>query len=162
MKRLSVLGSVLVIAAIGCAAPPAAPTSGPNAEIEANAAAWIEALNAGDIDTLVGFYADDALMMAPNKPMGRGHEAVRAEFGAMIEAGLGGGLSTIEIVSAADIGYHIGTYEITADGEVVDTGKYIETWRLIGDEWKMTADIYNSDNPAVPTEEPAEGEDAEM
>jgi ketosteroid isomerase-like protein len=146
----------LLLVTIGCAAPP--PTSGPNAEIEAHTATWIEALNAGDIETLVAIYADDALIMAPNKPLGRGADAVRAEFGAMIEAGLGGTMSTLEIVSAGDIGYHIGTYEITAEGEVLDAGKFIELWRLIDGEWKMTADMYSSDLPIPGAEEPAEDE----
>jgi hypothetical protein len=67
----------------------------------------------------------------------------------MIDAGLGGGIETIEIKAAGDIGYHVGTFTLmTADGTTVDQGKFIETWRLEDGEWKISNDQFSSDLPA--------------
>ena len=44
-----------------------------------------------------------------------------------------------------------GTYSLTIapDGTAqTDTGKYVVVWRKIGREWKVAADIFNSDLPA--------------
>ena len=53
------------------------------------------------------------------------------------------------VAAAGDMGHHVGTYEITAGGEVVDRGKFTEIWRRQDGEWKMAADIWNSDMPAA-------------
>jgi ketosteroid isomerase-like protein len=145
MKNLfvAVALSLIVVAA---AAPLAAQDSD---EIRARSAAWAEALNAGDIDALVSLYADDARIMPPNAAAGRGHNAVRKSFGAMIDANLSGALTSVEAAVAGGIGYHTGNYEITAGDAVVDRGKFMEAWRKVDGEWKMAADIWNSDGPGT-------------
>jgi uncharacterized protein (TIGR02246 family) len=126
-----------------------APVSQQGAEIEAASAGWEAALNAGDVEAIVAHYTDEALLMPPNGEMGQGADAVRAAFTEMVDAGLTGKLPTIESRVAGDIGYRVGTYVLTApDGTQVDKGKYIETWRKVGGEWKIDHDIWNSDLPA--------------
>jgi hypothetical protein len=67
----------------------------------------------------------------------------------MIDAGLTASLTTVEAVVAGDIGYRIGTYSLEApDGSMVDSGKFIDTWRQVGGEWMISTDIWNSDLPA--------------
>ncbi len=144
MKKLSVVALSLI--AVAACAPPAAQDS---AEIRALSGEWIAALNAGDVDTLVAMYSQDARVLPPNAELGQGHDAVRASFGGMIDAGLGGTLETLELLAAGDVGYHVGTYTLTAEGAEVDRGKFIEAWRRIDGEWKITNDIYNSDLPAA-------------
>jgi ketosteroid isomerase-like protein len=135
-----------MVVAVACA-PPAAQES---PEIAANAEAWEQNLNAGDLDSLVAMYAEDARLLPPNAEMAQGLDAVRAAFGSMIDAGLTGSLQTTEAMVAGDIGYRIGTFSLQApDGSTVDRGKYIETWRQVGGEWKISADIWNSDLPVA-------------
>ena len=43
------------------------------------------------------------------------------------------------------------------DGELADRGKFIEIWRLVDGEWKITNDIFNSDLPAQ-ADDSGEGE----
>lgn len=147
MKKPSL--AALCLAALAALAACAPPTAQDSAEIRAGSAAWNEALNAGDLDALVALYAEDARIMPPNAEPAQGLEAVRESFGGMIDAGLTGTLTTVEAVAAGDIGHHVGTYEIEAGGEVVDRGKFVEVWRQVGDEWKIAADIWNSDLPAA-------------
>lgn len=144
MKKLSLAVPALMIVA-ACAPPGGQGVL----EIAAGSATWQEALNAGDVDALAAVYTDDAHILPPNAAPARGHGAVREIFGGMIEAGLGGTLTTLEVAAAVDIGHHVGAYEITAGDQVVDRGKFTEIWRQQDGEWKIAADIWNSDLPAA-------------
>jgi ketosteroid isomerase-like protein len=148
MKFLHLTTALLVIVGVA-ACSPAPQGSQDSPEIAAAANAWEEALNAGDVEGVVATYSADARVLPPNAELGTGHDAVRAIFGGMIDAGLGGTTDTIEIRAAGDIGYHVGSYTlVTADGTTVDQGKFIETWRLVDGEWKISNDQFNSDLPA--------------
>jgi len=120
------------------------------AEIAARSGLWESALNAGDIDAIVALYTSDARLLSPNAELAEGADAVRADFGGMISAGLKVDLETIEARMAGDIGFRVGTYVLYGpDDSVVDRGKYVETWRLEDGEWRIANDIYNSDMPAT-------------
>jgi len=147
MKRLILaLPLIFIVAACGQVSAPADPSA-----IKAGAEAWQAALNAKNIDGLVALYTEDARLMPPNAEMTTGHEAIRAVFGGMIDAGISVELVTIEAAASGDKGHRIGTYKLMSDGAVVDAGKYIETWeRGAGDQWHIANDIWNSDNPPAP------------
>jgi ketosteroid isomerase-like protein len=117
-------------------------------EIAARSDLWEQAFNAGDVEGLVDLYTEDARVMPPNAESGTGHAAVETIFGGMIEAGLTGTLETIETVASGDLGHHVGAYTVLSpEGEEIDRGKFVETWQRVAGEWKMTADIWNSDLP---------------
>lgn len=143
MKRLlTVLPALILAAACNQASQPVDPSV-----LTSRSEAWEAALNAKDIDALVDLYTGDARVMPPNREMSRGHDAVRAEFGAMIEAGLSGELTSVDAMVSGDFGYNVGIYTLRAGDDVVDTGKYTETWRRGDDgQWRMANDIWNSDH----------------
>ncbi len=142
MKKLITLSAaIFMIAACSQGAPSADPSV-----ITSRSDAWEAALNAQDIDALVALYATDARILPPNGKMSRGRDAVRAEFGAMIDAGLGGELTNVETMVSGNIAYNVGTYTLTAGDQTVDVGKFIEIWHRGNDgEWHMANDIWNSD-----------------
>lgn len=142
-KMLLALPLFLLITACEQGAP-----AGDASEITARSAEWDAALNAKDIDAIVALYTDDARLLSPNRPMTVGPDGVRADFGGMIEAGLSVKLTSIEATVVGDIGQNIGTYVLSAGDTTVDVGKFIETWAR-GDDgvWRISNDIYNSDNP---------------
>lgn len=147
MKRAGWSAALVAVSMIGCAAPQAQDSS----EIAARAEEWVAGFNAGDVDAVVGLYTEDARLMPPNGETVRGHDAIRADFQAMVDSGLSGTMETLEAMAAGDLGYRVGTYTLnTPDGTVADRGKYIESWRLVDGEWKITNDIYNSDLEAGP------------
>ncbi len=140
------LAAVAVIILLAACAPQG---SRDGAEIAAGSAQWEQALNTKNVDALAAVYAEDCRLMPPNAVMGQGRGVVRETFGGMIAAGLTADLQTVETRIAADIGYHVGTYSVlTAEGAVVDRGKFIEVWRQVDGAWKIADDIWNSDNPA--------------
>lgn len=154
MKRLFLaLPLVLVITACGQVSAPGDPS-----EITSRSEAWEAALNAKDVDGIVALYTSDARLLPPNSEMTTGQDAVRAAFGAMIDAGLSGELTSVEAKVSGDIGYNVGRYKLMAGADVVDTGKYMEIWHRGDDgEWYMANDTWNSDNPPAPPKKPEGG-----
>jgi len=147
MKRLILaLPLVLVIAACGQVSAPADPSA-----ITSRSDMWEAALNAKDVDGIAALYTEDARLMPPNAEMTTGKDAVRAAFGAMIDAGLSGELTSVEAKVSGDIGYNVGRYKLMAGDDVVDKGKYMEIWHRGDDgEWYMANDTWNSDKPPAP------------
>lgn len=152
MKILGfILGSAILLSACNQGAPSVDTSLG-----KANSEKFESMLNAGDVDGLVSLYTKDARVMPPNGMTKRGEAAVREEFGAMIAAGITGDLTSLESKAVGDVAYNLGTYELTVDGETIDKGKWIETWQRGTDGmWRISNDIWNSDNPAMPPEKPA-------
>jgi len=140
-KIFCVLTLVLFIAACGQTTDSGKPFSSRDGQ-------WQAAMDAGDADALVALYAEEARLMPPNAEATIGRDAINAAFGGMIESGARVGLTVVESRSSGDMAYNVGTYEMTAGGEVADKGKYIEVWQRSADgTWLMTNDIWNSDLP---------------
>jgi ketosteroid isomerase-like protein len=56
----------------------------------------------------------------------------------------------IRVANAGDLAYDLGTYTFSfdgPDGKVTDTGKYVTVWTKVDGQWKIAADIGNSDLP---------------
>lgn len=144
MRGLRLTALAMMVVVVACA-PPSAQES---PELAAKADSWEQMLNAGDLEGMVGLYTEDAHLLPPNAEMAQGHDAVRAIFGGMIDAGLTGSLSITEAIVAGDLGYRVGTYTLKApDGSQVDRGKYLEVWRQVGGEWKISVDTFGSSLP---------------
>lgn len=135
--------AILAIVVLAACAPQGAQ---PSPELAAMSERWEEGLNGGDIEMLASMYTADAQLMPPNSQMMQGSDAVRAEFGEMIEDGFTADLESLDAAVSGDLGYRVGTYTIFApDDSAVDTGKYIELWRKTAAGWQITHDIWNSD-----------------
>jgi uncharacterized protein (TIGR02246 family) len=112
---------------------------------------WVEAVKAGDIETIAGMYTEDGLIMPSGAPQAQGPEAAGAVWAGMMELpdfSLDFTPTTIEVAEAGDMAYDIGTYRLaftSEDGPVEDVGKYVVVWVKESDEWKAAADIFNSD-----------------
>lgn len=145
--KITMIASLMLLLLAGCShhSPPASHTS---PELAATAESWEQAFNSRDIDAIVNLNQDDVRVMPPNGEMAQGNDAVRSIFSGYMDENLTVDLRALESVVAADIGYQVGTYELTAeDGSVADRGKYLSTWKMENDEWRMTNDIWNSDMP---------------
>lgn len=157
MKRLLAivpLGVALIVASCNQAPPPGNPKI-----IEDLSTAWNEALNAKDLDTLTMVYQNDARIMPPNGKTLRGAAGVREIFGPIMDAGLTGDMAIEEITMQDGVAYKIGNYKLMDGDNVVDTGKFIETWRKGDDgKWRISNDIWNSDNPPAPPRAAMQGQ----
>ncbi len=142
MKRIITLTSVLlIIAACDQTQAPVDPSV-----ITSRSDAWEAALNAKDADALADLYTSDTRLMPPGEEMASGRDAARAIFGGMIDAGIGGTLTSVEAKVNGDTGYNAGVYKLMTGDTLVDTGKFIEVWQRGDDgQWRISNDIWNSD-----------------
>ena len=144
MRAVTFATMVVIVAGTACAPS----TAQQSPELAAMTERWEEALNSGNVEAVVALYSDDARLLPPNAEPGQGRTAVAAEFAAMVAAGLKIDLQNVDAVVAGDVGYKVGTYTLLAPGGVtVDRGKYIDVWRKVDGQWKITNDIWNSNLP---------------
>jgi len=121
-------------------------------------AAWSKVAEAKQVDAMVAYYADDAVVLAPNAPMANSKEAIRKMMGEMFAMpgfGLKWQATKVEAARSGDFGYSLGTYEMTMNDPkgkpVTDRGKYATVWKKQADgSWKVAVDMFNSDLPAPP------------
>jgi uncharacterized protein (TIGR02246 family) len=165
MRRLYVMAllvSSLVLMGLALACQQAPPPSPPDTRaaderaVREADAAWSKAAAAKDIEAYLSFLAEDASVFPPNAPLLAGKEANRkAVSEEMTNPGyaVSWQANKVEASRSGDLAYSIGTYQGTmndAKGKpVTDRGKYVTVWKKQPDgQWKVVADIYNSDLPA--------------
>lgn len=145
------------------AAPATATLAGSPAPDVAAVRQAIESANArfdsaavkGDSATLVGLYADDAVLMLSNVPAARGHDAIAKAFGGMVAAMKVSAfkLTTQDVIAAGDYAIETGAFDMSSQAAkggkpVHDVGKYLVVWKKQADgSYKILRDIANSDQP---------------
>lgn len=121
---------------------------------------WSAAADAKDIDKVVSFYSDDAIVMPPNAPRATTKETIRTIWKDLLtDASISWKTKEVEVAQSGDLAFLSGTYEVTLNDPtgtpVKDRGKYLEVWKKQADgTWKCAMDMWNSELrasvPAVP------------
>ena len=115
-------------------------------------AQWSKAAAAKDVERTIAYYADDAVVLPPNRPSATTKEAIRKLWQDLL-ASPGFALSwkptRVEASKSGDMAHVSGTYEFSindASGKPFsDRGKYLEVWKKQADgNWKCAADMWNS------------------
>jgi uncharacterized protein (TIGR02246 family) len=147
IRFLGVLATSL--ACIRCAT--AGRTSDEASQILKLDAAWSQAAQTRDVDRIVSFWADDAIVFPPGSPAVAGKSAIR-EFVVKSFGTSGFSISwkttTVAVSRSGDIAYTTGTNRVTfsaPDGKQVTVeGKAVAVWRRDqGGTWKCVIDIWN-------------------
>jgi len=139
-------------AAVMLAAAPSAQTTDP--AIAKRSAEMTTAFNAKDAAKVGALYEQDAVLMPPNQALIKGRAAIEAWF----KGGFDEGFSNLRLAPfrtevSGDLAYVAGTYTISSkmpSGPFEDRGKYIEVWKRSAGQWRIAADIFNSDLPPPP------------
>lgn len=142
------------------------------AAIEAGDQSFERAFSAGDGAAVAAHYTPDAVVLIPNGPRVEGSAAIAETFSGLLQEFPGAALdlttSDVQVAAAGDYAYATGSYTLggtTPDGsEWSDVGKYVVVWKNLDGEWKMAADVWNSDNPpaGIDAGAPATENDAAM
>ena len=138
------------LSCIGCASAGGS-AAGERARILQLDAEWSGAAQARDIDRVLSFWADDAVVFPPGSPAVVGIAAIR-DFVAKSFQTPGFTISwkttTVAVSRSGDMAYTTGTNRVTftaADGkEGAVEGKAVTVWRREKDgAWKCVIDIWN-------------------
>jgi uncharacterized protein (TIGR02246 family) len=117
----------------------------------------VKAFEAKDDSASASVYAEDAIVLAPNSPMIKGREGIRAFHKAALPTLHDFKIKTVKIEVADSLAYEIGEYIMTIQPPnapaIQDTGKYVEVFKLQPNgSWLIVADIFNSNLPLPPPE----------
>src|SRR5512134_999538 len=114
---------------------------GDEAAIRSVNPAWFKAHKAGDVNTIVGFYADDAVVGAPGASAARGRTAIHEFFTKDVAATAKDGLTltsspTTEVGVSGNLGWEWGTFTVMdKSGAVVDKGKFLTLFQKRDGKW---------------------------
>lgn len=132
--------------------PPATLSASDSAGIAAADSAFQVAANSGDAAAIAAVYTSDASLLPPNLPVQRGHNAIRAYWGGVLDAyTVKFEISSDIVEGRGDLAYSMGHYRVTAVPKsksapgFADEGKFVEILKKQPDgRWKYAVDIYNS------------------
>ncbi len=131
---------------------------------------WVKAELAGDNETILSLYADDAVSLPSYSPMIEGKDAISESMEKSKEAGFkftDFKLTTLNVHASGDLVYEIGKYEMTftmkgMDKPVKDEGKYLTVYQKQEDgSLKIKAGMWNTDMNPWAHMKKTEGEDEE-
>jgi ketosteroid isomerase-like protein len=114
--------------------------------------AWLKAIGGRQLDATVSYYADGAVLLAPNAPIARTKDEIRQAWShvfASIPPGapFNAGATRVEVANSGDLAYVVGFFSV--DNPPIEKGKYLEVWRKQPNgSWKAIVDTFNSDMPA--------------
>lgn len=103
-----------------------------------------------DAALIGGVYTQDGQLMPPNSPIVSGMDNILSCWQGALDMGVAKAeLDTIELDEQGDTAVEVGLFTLsTADGTVIDTGKYIVIWKNTSDGWKYHRDMWSSERPA--------------
>ena len=112
---------------------------------------WSKVAAAKDLDKTVSFYADDAVVLPPNQAAVTTKDGIRNLWKGFLDSltDINWKTTRAEMAKSGDMGFLIGTYEMTMKDGTKDKGKYCEVWKKQADgKWKVSTDMFSSDLPA--------------
>ncbi len=108
-----------------------------------------QAVAAGDADAIAALYTENAVILPPDSPPITGRAAIREYMAGLVAAGIDGvDIETVEVVRFDDMAVERANLTISVGGEVVEEGKSLVLWRLVGDEWLYVRDMWSANAPA--------------
>ena len=150
---VSIFAATVVLVASGCK---------PSADIEKERSAllktdseWMHSAN--DASKFASYYTVDASFYPSGTPVVKGQAAIRDTFKQINSApgfALEWHIVQAKVAAAGDLAYTAGTYQlkVTGGGE---KGKYVTVWaKQSNGDWRVTDDIFNSDEPPPPPPPP--------
>ena len=117
------------------------------ATIERLNARFTAAFNSGDFASAAALYTEDAYVLPPDAEIVRGRSSIRSFWAKAGEILSDVKLTTLEVNPLGNsAAREIGTFTARTKGlQPQDVGgKYVVIWQKVGDDWKITTDIWNS------------------
>jgi ketosteroid isomerase-like protein len=115
---------------------------------------WVEAVNSGDAAGVAAFYADDAIVLAPNNEPLQGRNQIQGFFEDLMKLQPSfDPLDSLRIVEAGDLVVGAGRYSLKllppgADAPITDHGKYLGVFKRQADgSLKLILDTWNTSLP---------------
>jgi uncharacterized protein (TIGR02246 family) len=108
---------------------------------------FMQAFNQGEISTAAGMYAEDAYMLPPGTEMIKGRTGIQAFLTAASKELSDLRLTALDVQPLGnDAAREIGalTFKSKTQQPREIKAKYVVVWRNVGGDWKITTDIWNT------------------
>ena len=90
-------------------------------------------------------YTEDAQVIPPGSEVASGRSAIAAFWRTVMDTGVKNlTLDTIEVESAGDLAYEVGSVKVVGADSQVTPGRYVVVWKRQDGQWKIHRDIWNS------------------
>jgi uncharacterized protein (TIGR02246 family) len=155
---LSLAVFVVILASCGTTQQPAQAPADTRAQDEAAIRAatqdWGKAIDSGNLDQTLSYYADDAWVYPQNTPIAKTADQRRNVWAAFFAtpgaADMEGDITRVEVAQSGDLAVEFGTFAMTMNDKkgkpITENEKYVTTWKKQADgKWKVIADIWNTD-----------------
>ena len=109
--------------------------------------AFMTAVKAGDATALSALYTEDAWLLPPGGAMVQGRSEIEAFWKSRFDRIAEVNLTTVDVVPLGpDAAREVGKAVILTTGHLAEeiAGKYMVVWRQVGGEWKLEADMWNT------------------
>jgi uncharacterized protein (TIGR02246 family) len=120
---------------------------------------WQVAINAGDLDTLMSFYSEDAIKIPPNEPAVRGKDAIRSGYQKLFEKNIRQEKHVVaDIKISGDLAVTNTTWTLPgitekAEGPSKPTGNWIRIFgRQPDGSWKIIYMIWSDESLIYPSQ----------
>jgi uncharacterized protein (TIGR02246 family) len=118
-------------------------------------AQWSIAAESRDLEKLLSFYADDAVVLPAHAAILTTKDSIRNIFQKLLSipgVALRWKPTKVTAAGSGDLAYSTGTYEMSAPDDTgkpsIDRGKYVAVWKKQANgNWKVAVDIWNTDLP---------------
>ena len=105
-----------------------------------------------NIDDVMKYVAEEAVLVPPNSPMIDGAKAIREAVKEMVKTkvvSMSGGVTRLEVGKSGDLAYDIGRFRIVnqgPEGPVKEEGYFVTLYKKIEGQWKFMGQIWNNVN----------------
>ena len=122
-----------------------------DATLDKMAQEFAAAFNNRDAAKVASFYAEDGVLMPPNRPMVKGRANIEMDFKKAFAEGITSlQLRPTESAAAGNQAFEAGTLSFAMTNGGAVTGKYLIVFKREGGIWKIAYDSFNSDQPPPP------------
>jgi uncharacterized protein (TIGR02246 family) len=119
--------------------------------IEAANGQFVAATARGDAAALAALYSESGQLLPPGGETLTGREALKTFWQGALDSGMKAvKVEMIELTGAGDFAFELGRYWMYgADGHLTEAGKDVVVWKREHGSWRMSRDIWNSNQPPV-------------
>jgi uncharacterized protein (TIGR02246 family) len=160
LRMKVVVPALVVLWASPAAAQPAGDAASREALLKTDKE-WAQAAATGDVEKIVGYWTEDAVIYSPGEAPVQGKAAIRQYVGGSLKTpgfAITWTPMAAEVSKSGDLGYTTGTNAITipkAEGTGTTTlaGRYVTVWRKTGDgQWRCVVDAWTpAASPSAPS-----------